>query len=67
MVIGQAPPPCDDFTLITVGEKRAAMFGGWTGIRSDDLFFVEFSRQSVVSLHASLRMAIYKSMLQYHN
>ena len=26
------------------------MFGGWTGIKSDDLFVVEFSRLSVVSL-----------------
>ena len=50
-VTGQAPPPCSFFTLTTVGEKRAAMFGGWNGPkRFNHLFIVELGRQSVVSV-----------------
>ena len=50
-VTGEAPPPCSNFTLITVGEKRAAMYGGWDeeGI-FDDLFIIELGRHSVVSV-----------------
>ena len=52
VVAGQAPPPCDDFILITVGEKRAAMFGGTTQSSnySDDLYIVDLKRHSVVSV-----------------
>ena len=50
-VTGQAPPPCSDFTLMTVGEKRAAMFGGYDGSnRLNHLFIVELGRHSVVSV-----------------
>ena len=52
VVTGQVPPPCDDFTLITVGEKRAAMFGGFSSISyySNDLYIVDLKRHSVVSV-----------------
>ena len=52
VVAGQAPLPCDDFILITVGEKRAAMFGGFTqsSLCSDDLYIVDLKRHSVVSV-----------------
>ena len=50
-VVGQAPPPCSHFTLTTVGEKRAAMYGGWDGSnRFNHLFIVELERHSVVSV-----------------
>ena len=50
-VTGQAPPPCSDFTLTTVGEKRAAMYGGTDGWGVfNDLFIVELGRHSVVSV-----------------
>ena len=50
-IIGQAPPPCSLFTLTAVGEKRAAMYGGWNGPkRFNHLFIVELGRQSVVSV-----------------
>ena len=52
-VTGQTPPPCEDFTLMTVGEKRAVMFGGMTGTRtslSDDLFIVELDKDCMVSV-----------------
>ena len=50
VVAGQAPPPCDSFTL--VGEKRAAMFGGsiQSSRYSDDLYIVDLKRHSVVSV-----------------
>ena len=51
VITGQAPPPCSWFTLTTVGEKRAAMYGGQDGStnRFDHLFIVELGRHSVVS------------------
>ena len=50
VVTGQAPPPCYDFALTTVGGKRAAMFGGYTHHYSDDLYIVDLERHSVVSV-----------------
>ena len=47
-VTGQAPPPCSSFTLTTVGEKRAAMYGGVDVF--NDMFIVELGRHSVVSV-----------------
>ena len=52
-ITGQPPPPCSDFTLTPVGERRAALFGGRSGSRlavSDDLFIVDLSRDTVVSV-----------------
>ena len=50
-VTGQAPPPCSGLTLTKVGEKRAAMYGGWDGSsRYNHLFIVELGRHSVVSV-----------------
>ena len=49
-VTGQAPPPCSDFTITTVGEKKAAMYGGWDGSeRFNHLFICELGGHSVVS------------------
>ena len=50
-VTGQAPPQCSHFTLTTVGEKRAALYGGWDGWDEfNELFIVELGRHSVVSV-----------------
>ena len=50
-VTGQPPPPCSTFTLTPVGDKRAAMFGGWDGSQcSSDLLVAELGRHSVVSV-----------------
>ena len=50
-VTGQAPPPCSDSTLTTVGEKRAALYGGCDGSHTfNHLFIVELGRHSVVSV-----------------
>ena len=50
-ITGQPPPPCNSFTLTHVGERRAALFGGYniSGPLSD-LFVVELSRHTVVSV-----------------
>ena len=54
-VTGQAPLPCSDFTLTTVGEKRAAMYGGWDGSsKFNHLFIVELGRHSVVSVFTTV-------------
>ena len=52
-ITGQPPlPPRSSFTLTPVGERRAALFGGWSGFGavSDDLFIVDLSRDTVVSV-----------------
>ena len=50
-VTGQAPLPCSLFTLTTVGENMAAMYGGQDGSKTfNDLFIVELGRHSVVSV-----------------
>ena len=53
-ITGQPPPPCSQFTLTPVGERRAALFGGESGpfglTVSDDLFIVDLSRDTVVSV-----------------
>ena len=50
-ITGQPPLPCNAFTLTQVGERRAAVFGGYKGSRTlSDLFVVELSRHTVVSV-----------------
>ena len=51
-ITGQPPPPCESFTLTPVGERRAALFGDVSGpgAVSDDLFIVDLSRDTVVSV-----------------
>ena len=50
-ITGQPPPPCSAFTLTQVGERRAALFGGYSGSGPvSDLFVVELSRHTVVSV-----------------
>ena len=51
-ITGQPPPPCSHISLTPVGERRAALFGGMSGSGSvsDDLFIVDLSRDTVVSV-----------------
>ena len=53
-ITGQPPPPCSHFSLTLVSERRAALFGGLSGSRAstsdDDLFIVDLSRDTVVSV-----------------
>ena len=50
-VTGQGPLPCSNFTLTKVGEKKAAMYGGYDGsCKLNHLFIVELERHSVVSV-----------------
>ena len=50
-ITGQPPPPCKSFTLTQVGERRAALFGGYSVSGPiSDLFVVELSRLTVVSV-----------------
>ena len=49
-ITGQPPPPCAQFTLTPVGERRVALFGGLTATTIDYLFIVDLSRDTVVSV-----------------
>ena len=63
-VTGQAPPPCSDFTLTTVGEKRAAMYGGYDGSNMfNHLFIVELRGHSLVSMITSVCVENYKNYI----
>ena len=48
-ITGQPPSPCSHFTLTPVGERRAALFGGRSAV-SDDMFIVDLSRDTMVSV-----------------
>ena len=41
-VTGQPPPPCSQFTLTLVDERRAVLFGGYIGLGTyiDDILIV---------------------------
>ena len=50
-VTGQGPLPCSHFTLTKVGEKKAALYGGFDGsCKLNHLFIVELGKHSVVSV-----------------
>ena len=65
-VTGQAPPPCSDFTLTRVGEKRAAMYGGYDGSNMfNHLFIVELrAGHSLVSMITSVCVENYKNYIR---
>ena len=50
-VTGDRPPPIEDFTLTSVTNNTAVLFGGTTtnGF-SDDIHIINFTKTSVVSL-----------------
>ena len=57
-MIGQPPPPCSSFTLTSVDENRAALFGGrsyGSGVASNDLLMVELISNTVVSTYVAMR------------
>ena len=51
-ITGQPPLPLSAFTLTPVGDRKAALLGGYGGpvAFSDDLLIVELSRDTVVSV-----------------
>lgn len=52
-VIGEAPPPCDAFTLTSIGENKAAMYGGGTAKcleRLSELYLLEMESKQMVWL-----------------
>ena len=49
-VIGDRPPPIDDFTLTSITKNSAVFFGGiTTNGSSNKLYFIDFTTTSVVS------------------
>ena len=50
-VTGEAPPPCSNFSMVSLGDNRGAMFGGFQpeGPRISDLYIADLSKESVVS------------------
>lgn len=49
-VNGDLPPPCSNFSMISISETQAIMFGGFQsdGVRMNDVYIVEFGKESVV-------------------
>ena len=67
-VTGQAPPPYSLFTLTTVGEKRAAMYGGSDGSNKfNHLFIFELGRHSVVSVLTTCIQNLKLYLIKFNN
>ena len=70
-ITGQPPPTCSVFTLTQVSESRAALFGGYSGfvlglgLVLNDLFVVELSRHTVVSVMCVGNFCIEVFMLNF--
>ena len=49
-VTGDCPPPCSNFSITTINNNRAVLFGGYQdGARSNDVYIGMFTKDSVVS------------------
>ena len=54
-VTGGRPPPINDFTLISVTNNTAVLFGGFaTNGPSNNVYFINFNKTSVVSVFTSI-------------
>ena len=50
-VTGDRPPPIDEFTLTSVTNNTAVLFGGDTNNgRSNNVYIIKFTKTSVVSV-----------------
>ena len=52
-VVGEAPPPCDGFTLTTISTNTAVVYGGGTAKcmeRLSDLYLLEMELKQMVNL-----------------
>ena len=54
-VTGDRPPPIDDFTLTSVTNNTAVLFGGYTTNGwSNNVYIINFTKTSVVSVLISI-------------
>ena len=54
-VTGNRPPPIDNFTLTSVTNNTAVLFGGdTTNGDSDNIYIINFTKTSVVSVLISI-------------
>ena len=55
-VTGDRPPPISSFTLTSVTNNTAVLFGGWTTNRdnSNNVYIINFTKTSVVSVLISI-------------
>lgn len=66
-VTGEAPPPCSNFSMVTLGHNRGAMFGGFQpeGRRLSDIFIVELTNSNIVCSHACTYVLIYDILISH--
>ncbi len=50
-VTGEAPPPCSNFSMVSLGDNRGAMYGGFQpeAQRISDVYVVELIKDTIVS------------------
>ena len=50
-MLGEAPPPCSNFTFTAISHNRAILFGGFQpeSDRLSHVYMAELSKESVVS------------------
>ena len=53
-VTGDRPPPIQSFTLTSVTNNTAVLFGGWTNGLSNNVYIINFTKTSVVSVLISI-------------
>ena len=53
-VTGDRPPPIDAFTLTSVTNNTAVLFGGFTNGPSNNVYIISFTKTSVVSVLISI-------------
>ena len=53
-VTGDRPPPITSFTLTSVTNNTAVLFGSWTNGRSNNVYIINFTKTSVVSVLISI-------------
>lgn len=51
-VSGEPPPPCSNFSITSVSDTRAVVFGGFQpeADRLSDVYIVEFGKEAVVRI-----------------
>ena len=50
-VTGEAPPPCSNFSMVSLGDNRGAMYGGFQpeAQRISDVYVMELIKDTIVS------------------
>ena len=67
-VVGDRPPPIDEFTLTSITNNTAVLFGGTTtNYHNNKVYFINFTKTSVVSWYLYIQLSERNSHLCFAN